>query len=115
VNPTNWINMRKPKGLTPRRLIRQEATLELDPHQWPRVLLALQDAGWTPQRSSLWFLASGTMVSDDEAREMSQVADILFHAPLDDPRWALSLQRPLDMDVFLEVKEFLRFGAFRIE
>ncbi len=107
--------MRKPKRLTPRRLIRTTATLELDPRQWPRVLLALQDAGWKPQRSSLWYLASGTMISDDEAREMSRVADLLFDAPLDDPRWALSLQRPLDMKVFVDVREFLKFGAFRIE
>lgn len=106
--------MRKPKRLTPRQLIRTAATLELDPHQWPCVLLALQDAGWKPQRSSLGYLAVGTIVSDDEALEMSRVADLLFDAPFDDPRWALSLQRSLEMSVFIEVREFLKLGAFRI-
>ena len=107
--------MHKRKQLAPQQLIRETATLELDPRQWPCVLLALQDAGWKPPRSSLWYLASGTMVPHDEAQEMSRVADLLFNASLDDPRWALSLRRALDLRVFIEVREFLRFGAFRIE
>ena len=48
------------------------------------VLIALQDAGWRPPRSRLAYLADGTLVSDDEAREMARVADLLFNAALDD-------------------------------
>lgn len=107
--------MQKQKKIAWQRLIREKATLEVHPHQWPAVLLALQDAGWEPSRSSLWYLAPGTMVSVEEAQEMSRVADLLFVAPLDDPRWALSLGRGLDFRVFIQVREFLKLGAFRIE
>ena len=55
------------------------------------------------------------MVPEDEAQEMSRVANLLFNASLDDPRWALSLRRALDLRVFIEVREFIRFGGFRIE
>ena len=105
--------MGKPKPKSMRQLIRTSATFELDAMQWPCVLIALEDAGWKPPRSRLAYLASGTIVSDDEAREMARVADLLFNAALDDRIWGQSLRR-IDLDVFIKVQEFLNDGAFRI-
>jgi len=96
-----------------RQLIRTSATFELDAPQWTYILIALEDAGWKPPRSRLVYIADGTIVSDDEAREMARVADLLFSAALDDRIWGQSLQR-IDIEVFIKVREFLKDGAFRI-
>src|SRR5689334_10064123 len=101
------MSRRKPKST--RQLIRTSATFELDATQWPCVLIALEDAGWKPPRSRLAYLANGTIVSDEDAREMARVADLLFNAPLDDPRWGRSLGR-VDLDVFIKLREFLKDG-----
>lgn len=95
------------------QLIRTAATLDVDATQWPYILIALEDAGWKPPRSRLAYLANGTIVRDDEAKEMLRVADSLFNAALDDRIWANSLRR-IDLDVFIKVHEFLKDGAFRI-
>jgi hypothetical protein len=96
-----------------RQLIRTSATFELDATQWPSIFIAFADAGWKPPRSRMAHIADGTIVSDDEAREMARVADVLFNAALDDRIWAQPLGR-IDFDVFIKVRAFLKDGAFRI-
>ena len=87
----------------------------MDAEQWGFVLLALEDAGWKPPRSTLWYIATGTEVSHEEAADLANAADVLFNAPLEAPVWANSLySRRLDLNVFYSVAEFLRGGAFRI-
>lgn len=116
VNPEmlqNKLKMSRRKARSTRQLIRTSATFELDATQWPCVLIALEDAGWEPPRSRFAYLADGTIVSNDEAREMTRVADLLFNAALGDRIWGQSLRR-IDLDVFIKVREFLKDGAFRI-
>jgi hypothetical protein len=105
--------MSRSKRKSTRQLIRTSATFVLDSAQWPCVLIALEDAGWKPPQSRLAYLAGGTIVSDDEAKEMTEAADLLVNAALDDRIWRQSLGR-IDLDVFMKVREFLKDGSFRI-
>jgi hypothetical protein len=75
------------------------------------ILLTLEDLGWRPEQSRLNYLAVGVIVSEQDARNLSQAADSVFAVLSNNPE---AIKRPVGIQKLCEFGTFCLKGGFQI-
>lgn len=91
------------KGLT--------GDLEIALPELCNILLTLEDLGWRPEQPRVNYLAVGSVVSNQDATNLSQAADSLFAVLSNNPE---AIRRPVSIQKLCEFGAFCLNGGFRI-
>ena len=75
------------------------------------ILLTLEDLGWCPEQSRLNYLAVGIIVSEQDAKNLSQAADSLFAVISKNPE---AIKRPVSLEKLCTFGAFCFNGGFQI-